>query len=68
MLKYTSAVTSKGNSSYSYTSQADAEQNAFVLDVALCKDCKSCVDCRGCVDCRDCVGCNNLKEMVDIGG
>ncbi len=47
-MRYTSQVTPKGNSSYSYRSQADADAKAAALDAASCSDCSH---CSGCLDC-----------------
>ena len=56
---YISEVTPKGNSSYSYTSQEDADMNARELDS---KGCISCVGCINCDDCIDCINCNNCID------
>ena len=48
---YQSKVTPKGNSSYSYNSQAEADAHAAALDAANCSDCSGCSGCSGCSDC-----------------
>ena len=53
---YISALTSKGNSSYSYSSQAEADERAAALDA------NGCTGCTGCTDCTRCTG-----EVIQAG-
>ena len=50
---YYSAVTPKGNSSYSYDSQEDAEAKAKYLDDHDCSDCSYCSGCFRCSKIKD---------------
>ena len=59
---FISSVTPKGNSSFSYISEEDAERNAKALDDASCTNCTDCTDCRDCRDCRDCANCANCAN------
>ena len=58
-MQYVSEVTQKGNSSYSFTAQAEADARALALDQAGCTDCTYCTDC---TDCTDCTG-----EIIQAG-
>lgn len=60
-MKFTSQTTTKGNSSYSYVSQEDAEINAASLDSNGCINCISCRSCVDCINCRDCVCCDDCN-------
>ena len=61
---YTSKVTPKGNSSYSYNSQAAAEANAKYLDDHGCTRCMDCTHCTGCMDCTGCTGCTDCTDCT----
>ena len=50
---YYSAATPKGNSSYSYNSQEDADANAKYVDDHGCSNCSYCSDCYGCSEVKD---------------
>jgi len=71
MIKFTSAITLKWNSSYSYQSQEQADNRAKYLDDNNCVDCINCVGCEnsnncvGCVNCVDCAGCVNCEDCVN---
>jgi hypothetical protein len=60
--RYTSALTPAGNSSYSRTSQEEADKRAAALDA---KGCVDCIDCVACVDCENCKGCVNCADCTD---
>ena len=65
---FTSNVTLKGNSSFSYISQEDAESNAKALDdtnCTNCTDCINCTDCTNCRNCRNCIYCTDCTDCTD---
>jgi len=64
-MRYTSQVTPKGNSSYSYRSQADADAKAAALDAASCLNCSDCSYCSRCSDCSDCSRCSDCSYCSD---
>ena len=71
-MKYISQKTIKGNTSYSFVSQEDAEINAASLDSNGCVNCINCVccincdDCNGCINCIDCIDCINCIDCIDL--
>lgn len=76
-MRYVSRRTPKGNSSFSYISQEDAESKAKALDARGCVDCIECVDCtdcwscwscRGCASCRACSRCSDCSYCSDCTG
>jgi len=62
---YTSAVTKKGNSSTSKTSQEDADMKAEHLDSSNCSNCFNCSDCSNCFNCSDCSNCRYCSNCSD---
>lgn len=68
---YYSIVTPKGNSSYSYDSQEDAEAKAKYLDdhgCAYCSRCSCCACCSGCSDCSYCSFCSDCSRCSHCSG
>jgi len=64
-MRYTSQVTPKGNSSYSYMSQADADARAAALDEANCSRCSRCLNCSDCSNCSHCSRCLDCSDCLD---
>lgn len=62
---FRSAITAKGNSSFSSVSQEAADKAAQALDDDFCVDCIDCIDC---IDCENCVGCIQCMECFDSVG
>jgi hypothetical protein len=56
-MRYVSSVSQHGNSSWSISSQAEADCRCMALDDAGCVDCTNCIGCIGCSDCTNCIGC-----------
>ena len=65
---FKSAITYKGNSSFSFNSQEEADRRAYVLDCNGCVDCTNCIDCTNCTNCIDCTNCTNCKECIGVSG
>ena len=61
-VKYISQTTPEGNSSFSFTSQEEADKRAAALDA---KGCVNCIECIACVDCDNCFGCINCADCAD---
>ena len=64
-MRYESKLTEKGNSSYSYTSQAEADTRAKALDDSGCTGCTGCTGCAHCAHCTDCTDCTD--EVIQAG-
>ena len=62
---FQSAITYKGNSSFSFNSQEEADRRAYVLDCNGCVDCTNCIKCINCTNCKECINCTNCKECTD---
>ena len=62
---YISEVTAKGNSSYSDTSQIEADMRASELDNKGCIDCINCINCADCTNCINCADCINCMECIN---
>ena len=59
-----SKVTEKGNSSYSFFSQEEAESRARFLDENNCINCINCIDCKDCKDCTNCINCPSQPIQI----
>ena len=57
---FQSAITYKGNSSFSFNSQEEADRRAYVLDCNGCVACTNCIDCTDCKECIACIACSDL--------
>ena len=62
---FRSQITPKGNSSYSYASQAEADARAAALDTNNCSDCSRCSVCSECSRCSECSDCSG--EVIQAG-
>lgn len=65
---YKSAITPKGNSSYSYKSQTEADERAAQLDANGCTGCTGCTGCVYCRHCTGCVYCRYCTGLIDAKG
>ena len=63
-MQYVSEVTQKGNSSYSFTAQAEADARALALDQAGCTYCTYCTDCTDCTRCTRCTRCTDCTDCT----